>query len=106
MEQAVSTGSLLQVLEVFGMQSIRAYHDEGVLLALHKPEDHDIIIESMRQKSEAKLIKELQSHFDEHFEKGATCNDYDIIAESFELTKDDKGKITVVKRKTACQVLN
>jgi hypothetical protein len=103
---AQQESEMLWRIEEFGRQSIQIFFKEGLEMGLFKPEDHDIVMESLKQKAEIHLIEEIQKHFDEHHKEGTECEDYDVLAERFILEKDDEGKVKVVSRKLETEGMN
>jgi hypothetical protein len=103
---AQQESELLWRIEEFGREAIRIFFKEGMDMGLFKPEDHDIIMESLRQKAEISLIEKLQEHFDEHHKEGTECEDYDVLAERFILEKNSEGKVKVISRKIETEGMN
>lgn len=106
MNQEEAQRQMIWQIEEFGRESIKLFHDEGVKLGLFRPEDHDIVFESLRQQAEGKIVKELQEHFDEHHKEGSVCEDQDTIGQVYDLEVATDGKVTVKGKKSKGGTLN
>ena len=104
--QDMSNEAILLAMEEFAQKAIRMYHAQGVKLGLFITEDYNIIMDAIGQEAAKKVIEELQKHFDEHFDKGETCNDLVGIEKMFNLTTGPDGHVTVVSRKEEKEGMN
>lgn len=77
-------------LEIAAAQSaaVAAYAEQAIKLNVMKLEDHENVMDSLKEKAIEHIRQDAQSHMDEHFKDQTTCESLNSLCDQFYITKD------------------